>query len=683
MPKDPRTAPNSLLQLSCLGHRLPNRLVLLVSLGLMALVFAVFARTLGCGFVNLDDDVYVTHNNHVLKGLSWANVGWALTAGTKGHLGDTDYWMPLSLISHMADVQFFGLHAGNHHAVNVILHALNSVLLFLVLRSMTGTIWRSALVSALWAIHPLRVESVAWIAERKDLLGGLFFMLSLAAYLNYIRSKSLVSYLLILFAFTLGLLSKPIVVSLPLVLLALDYWPLNRLAEIPNPRRVRLLIIEKLPLFALSACSCLMTLLTQQQALNPQLQAPILVKAANAAVATCIYLGKMVFPRNLAAYYPFPPHGWTSSQVILSLVLLAMLTVLVLLQRVRRPYLAVGWFWYLLMLAPASGIVQAGSQAYADRFTYLPQIGLLIAMIWFVAALVEKCQGWKLFHRGRLIFGVLGTGLVLGFVILSAASWYQIGFWQNDITLWMHTLSCTSDNSLPHNNLGNALHRLGRNEEAIANYREAFRIDPYYAEAHHNLGNILYEKGLAEEASVQYREALRIKPDYAEAVNNLACTLFTMGRTTEAIVLYREAIRLKPSDPIVHHDFANALLGQGQPAEAIVQYRAALVIDPHFEKAWSNLGEAFRQTGKFDEAITCLLRALQLNPNDSEAENTLGNTIFQKGPTALALPHYERVVQLNPSTPEPHNMIGTLHLIKGDQRSALAEYQKAYFLNPN
>jgi tetratricopeptide (TPR) repeat protein len=550
---------------------------------LVTMVLLVFGQTIRHDFVNLDDGEYVYENPIVSKGLTMKGVGWAFTHVHSGN------WHPLTTISHMLDCQFYGLRAGSHHLTNVALHTAAAVLLFLMLLEMTGALWRSGFVAAVFAIHPLRVESVAWVAERKDVLSGIFFMLTLWSYARYVRgqkSESLpvaearvaTSYLrplasgaywLTVIFFSLGLMSKPMLVTVPFVLLLLDYWPLGRLQQASQFPR---LLLEKLPLFAFSALSCLATVIAQEGSIAPMESLPLSLRAGNALIAYAVYLGKLIYPVGLAVLYPMLKNGWPAWQVIAAITLLVAMTTWAFLSRRKKPYLVVGWLWYLGMLIPVIGILQVGQQAYADRYTYLPQIGLYFAGTW---ALADWAGEWP--HR-RVILRGMG---VMVLCVMLVAAYHQTSYWSDSITLWTHTLGCTEDNSPAHYNLGIVRIKQGQTEEAIAQYRESLRINPAYVEAHNNLGNLLFQQGQNEEAIDHFNEALQIKRVYPEAHYNLGNVLLRQGRVEEAVAQYRESLRIDhPASADAHNNLGVGLLRQGHIAEAIIHNEKALELRP-------------------------------------------------------------------------------------------------------
>jgi Flp pilus assembly protein TadD len=549
--------------------------VAVLCLVLAAITFAVFGQTAGFAFVNYDDNIYVYDNPVVEKGFSLKGFVWALTCGEIGH------WHPLTWLTHMADCQIYGLWAGGHHLTNVALHTAAAVLLFLALREMTGSLWRSAFVAAVFAIHPLRVESVAWIAERKDVLSGVFFVLTLWAYARYARRPSVGRYVVVAAGYGLGLLCKNTLVTLPFVLLLLDWWPLHRLT--------RDVVKEKIPLFLLSVGSCLTTFLVPEKTFSPD-QTPFLERIANAVVSYGIYVRQMVVPAGLAIPYLNAPSGVPFWEVALVFVLLAAISISVLACRKGHPYLLVGWLWYLGMLVPAIGFVQISYYAHADRYTYLPGIGLVLAGTWAVG---DWSAGWK--HRRAVLGGLMAA--VLGALMVCA--WIQTGYWKDSATLWTHTLACTTDNYVAHSNLGNALLQKGRVDEAITHYQSAVQIDPRYADAQFNLGNAFLQKGRADQAISQYQKALEIQPDFAAA----------------------------------HLNLGNGFSQQGRMDQAISQYQKALEINPDDEKAHNNLGNAFLQKGNVSQAITHFQQALEIKPADPSIQNNLA-WLLATGPQA-------------------------------------------------
>jgi Flp pilus assembly protein TadD len=665
------------------------RAVFGVCVFLVAAIWVVFGQTLGNGFINYDDQ-YVYENPQVIHGLNLEGIKWAFTHSMTGN------WLPVTVMSHMLDCQFYGLHAGGHHLTNLLLHAATAILLFLVLRQMTGALWRSAFVAAVFAIHPLRVESVAWVAERKDVLSGLFFMLTLGAYVRYVRKPpSLGRYLTVMFLFAIGLMCKPMLVTMPFVLLLLDYWPLNRVANVtdatvtdrryknhfPIPRR---LILEKLPLFGLAVAAGVATLFAQKVAIQPFEQISLPLRVGNALISYVTYLGQMFWPSGLALLYPLTAGGVGVSKVVPSLVVLAGISTGVFVLR-RRPYLLTGWLWYLIMLVPVIGIVQVGAQARADRYTYLPQIGLYLLLTWATA---DLCAGWR--YR-RVMLGGGATIILIALIFCARA---QTSYWRTSESLWTHTLVCTSDNLIAHNNLGKALLKKGSVEEAIPHFQRALQIMPDNAEAWYNLGDALLKKGNVDEAISHFQRALQIKPDYVEAHNNLGNALFKKGNVNEAIAHYQKALQIKPDYAEIHNnlgialakahgDYANKLVGMGRDDEAMVEFREALELFPDYAEARHDLAIILLQKGQVDEAIAQFREIQEKYPDDAMASFDLGNAYFQKGQMDEAVAAYQRALEIKPDDVSARNNLGMALLKKGMADEAVVQFRKVLAIQPD
>jgi tetratricopeptide (TPR) repeat protein len=624
-----------------------------ICLVLAAITFAVFGQTLRHGFVNFDDDAYVYENTKVAGGLSLKGLDWVFTHA------DCDLYHPLTMLSLMADYQLHGLQPGGYHFTNVLLHTASVILLFLILRQMTGALWRSAFVAAVFAIHPLRVESVAWVAERKDMLGGFFFMLTLGAYVRYVRKpESPARYLMVAAAFVLALLSKPTMVTLPFVLLFLDYWPLHRFEQ---PRKLSGLILEKIPLLALAAGACAMTVLAAGKFIAGHADVPMTMRIGNALDAYAIYLRQMVWPEGLAASYPFPYTGLEPWKPGLAVLLLAGLSALAFWQRRKQPWLLSGWLWYLAMLLPMAGLIQVGRQAHADRYTYLPQIGIYVALTWLAAEWGAK---WQV---SRAALAGLMTALL---AVLMVCAWKQTAYWQNSETLWTHALACTARNDVAHYMLGQAvILQKERRAEAMAHFEQALEINAVYEPAQYslgvallqlgrvdeaiphlqsavhltlgdadpcfNLGNALLQKGRVDEAIAQYQQVVDIRPDYAEAHNNLGYALLQKGRVDEALTHCQQAVQISPDIAEAHNNLGNALCQKGRVDEAISQFQRALQINPATADALNNLGNALLQKGRVDEAIGCYQKALAINPGYAVARDNLGKALLQKQRNAV------------------------------------------------
>ncbi len=665
------------------NRKADNRTATVLCILLAAVTLIVFGRTLSHEFVNYDDPLYVVDNPVVLDGLSPHGFAWAFT---HFHAGN---WHPLTWLSHMLDCQLYGLDAGWHHLTNVVLHAVVAILLFLVLRGMTGTLWRSAVVAAVFAIHPLRVESVAWVAERKDVLCGLFFVLTLGAYARYAaRPFSLARYLPVTLFFALGLMSKPMLVTLPALLLLLDYWPLKRFSDgsedLQAPRRpstldppvsirpARWLLVEKVPLFALSAASCVVTVLSETVSMMPIEKLSFPARIGNALVSCAAYLGQMVYPVKLAVLYPLTTYG--ASQIIFSIVLLGSISAVVFLWWRKYPYLPVGWFWYLGMLAPVIGVIQVGEQARADRYTYLPQIGLYLLLTWAVA---DVSIAWR--HR-RLVCGTAVTAILAALMV---CAWIQTSHWRNSESLWNHTLACTSQNYVAHAGQGHFLLDQENFSEAIDHYRRALRIKPSLAKARSNLGVALAKEGSFAEATGLFVQILRVKPDDAEAHNNLGNILLGQGKIAEAAEHFRQALRSNPDHEEAHNNLGSILQRQGKTVEAIEMYRSALRIKPDFAEAHYNLGNAFRGQGKIVEAIEHYHRALDLQPDDAMAHYHLGNCLLGQGKIAEGTEQFHHALRIAPDHAEAHTSLGSALGAGGDAAAAVRRYTRALDLNPD
>jgi tetratricopeptide (TPR) repeat protein len=566
----------------------PRATILGVSVFLVAITWLVFGETLRHPSINFDDPGYVFENPRIITGLTSDGVLWALT---HSHM---ENWHPLTSISHMLDGQLFGLQAGWHHFTNVLLHTMAVILLFLVLREMTGALWRSAFVAALFAIHPLRVESVAWIAERKDVLSGVFFMLALAAYVRYVRKRSGIRYLIVVLVFALGLMAKSMLVTLPLVLLLLDYWPLERCARISSTESkletaiarwwsqksiLTRLILEKVPLLALSAAASIITLFVQRQAASSIASLPLLWRIKNALVAYVTYVWQMAYPIDLALVYPHPEYRLPFWQVAAAIAFLAGVTAVVLAFGKTHRYLITGWFWYLGMLVPVIGIVQVGAQARADRYTYLPQIGLYLMATWTIADLSVALR-----YRRQILS--VAAASVIG--TLTGLAWIQNTYWRDSKTLWTHTLAVTSNNDVAHASLADLLLKRDCVDEAISHSEEALRIHPQNGSAHDTLALALFRRGRVKEAVAHWKKSLEIRADSMNAQANLAWVLAT-------------------SPDASLRDGAKAI----ELAKKILK-RADQPNDVNTVIVLRTLAAGYAESGRFSESIETAQQALQL-----------------------------------------------------------------------
>jgi tetratricopeptide (TPR) repeat protein len=610
-----------------------------VCIFLAALTWIVFGQTLRHEFVNYDDQNYVYENAKITRGLSTAGLAWAFT-----HV-HAQNWHPLTTISHMLDCQLYGLRAGGHHFTNVLLHMIAVILLFLVFRQMTGALWRSAFVAAVFAIHPLHVESVAWLAERKDVLSGVFFMLTLGAYIHYVRAPSIGRYFAVTCLFAFGLMSKPMLVTIPFVLLLLDYWPLNR-CQTPNVRRHKAgfesapvekhslarVILEKIPLLALSAASSVATLLAQREAIGWIEQLPLAWRLNNAAVTYLIYVWQMLWPVRLAVFYPHPENRLPGWEIMLAVAGLIAVTAGVFALRKKHPYLITGWLWYLVMLVPVIGVMQVGWQGRADRYTYLPQIGLYILVTWAAADLLAS---WR---RQREI---LGAGAAIIIAVLSWRAWIQTSFWSNSEKLWTHTLAVTSDNDVAQNNLGIILLAHGKLNEAISRFQAAVNLRPENGPAHDNLAKAFLQKGQVADAMVHYRKLLEIQPENVEARNILGTVLIQQGQVREALEQWQETLAIQPENGNAKSNLAWVLATSPEGslrdgARAVELSEQALRLSGGKNPIiFRTLAAAYAENGRFSQAIETAQRGIELaNSQDNSglaAELQSNIALYQAG----------------------------------------------------
>jgi protein O-mannosyl-transferase len=558
---------------------------LLVCAVLAGLTVIPYAQALRFEFVTWDDPVYVTGNPEVSQGLTLDGVKWAFATGEIAN------WQPLVTVSHMLDCELFGLDPAGHHAMSVALHVANTLVLFALLSSMTAAVAPSAWAAALFAVHPVNVEAVAWVSARKDVLSTLFGLLSMWAYAGYARRGGAGRYGLVALLLACGLMCKPMLVTVPVLLLLLDYWPLER----PWSRR---LLLEKVPLFGLSLASAVVTVFVQARAGGVDVPEPIPfgLRAANAAVSYARYLGKLFWPANLSVLYPHPnvPGGtpWLEGQILAALALLASISTVVLLS--RRRYLVVGWLWYLVALLPVSGIIPSGFEAMADRWAYVPLIGLFVAIAWAGAELATG--------RGPAVRLTVAAAALGVLVAATAASTRQAGYWRDSITLYEHSLRVAPDPPYLRYNLATALERAGRTDEAIQQYRRTIAVHPRYSNAHNNLGRALLAQGLIDDAIQECGEAVRLDPRNAQAHNNLGRGLELKGRLDEAVAQYREAIAVKPDYVLGQFNLARLLHAQGQLDEAIAHYQEALRLQPDFAAAQQKLQGALQDRARLGRA---------------------------------------------------------------------------------
>jgi tetratricopeptide (TPR) repeat protein len=653
-----------------------------VLLGLVTI--ALYWPAMRCDFISLDDPAYVTANPHVQGGLNWEGVKWAFY-----NTEQASYWAPLMWLSHMLACQFFGLNAWGHHLINVLLHAANTALVFLVFQRMTRATWRSLILAALFGWHPLRVESVAWVTERKDVLSGFFGLLTLYFYARYVEKSEVASrksetnpptassflpspfYWLSSFFFALGLMSKAMLVTMPCVLLLLDYWPLQRFKQ----SRAWRLVMEKIPFFALALAASVVTFVVQKQggAVMTVENFPLGARVGNALISYCRYLGKTFWPTDLAVFYPHPGY-WPLAKVLLAGVFLCGISVLLYMQRGRYAFLLMGWLWFVGTLVPVIQLVQSGGQAMADRFTYVPSLRVLILVIW---GAYELARG-RPYHK--IALAAAGSAAI---VLCLAVTRQQLGFWKNSETIYRHTLEVTENNLIVHYNLGDALVKEGQIDEAISQFRKAIRLKPDYALTHNNLGIAFLDHGQTDEAIGQFQEAIRLTPDFAEAYYNLGNALLRKGQTDEAISHYQEAIRLKADYALAHNNLGDALLKKGQTIEAISQFQEAIHLKPDFAEAHNNLGDAFLDQGQTDEAISQYQQVVRLKPDFAPTHYNLGNALLKKGQNNDAISQFQEVIRLKPDFAPAHYNLGNAFFNQGRIDEAISQFQEAIRVDPD
>ena len=630
-----------------------------ICLLLLAVTLAAYSQVRHYDFVNYDDPEYVVENLHVRAGLTADNLAWALASF------DAANWFPLTWITHMADYQFFGMESGWHHLTNVWLHALNALLLFAVLKRTTGARWPSALVAFLFALHPLHVESVAWVAERKDVLSAFFWFLTLWCYARYVERPGVGRYLTVLLTFGLGLMAKPMIVTLPFVLLLLDVWPLRR-APLPwrwNASWVKPLLLEKLPLLALAAGASAVTFLAQRSsgAVAPLVGMPLAFRLENALVSYLVYIGDMFWPAGLAVLYPLP-RTLPVLGVAAAGLALAGISLVVARQLRARPYLAVGWCWYLGMLVPVIGLVQVGTQSHADRYTYVPMIGLTIMLAWGAAELVER---WP---RAR---NAVIAAAVAACLACLAVTWFQIEYWASTETLLGHALDVTSGNFILHHNLADYYLQQKRNEEARQHDAEALRINPMYMEARLNLALALSLLGRPGDAEVEYRRVLEQQPagkQMALAHSGLGAALAAQHRTTEALPELQLAVWLRPESAEGHYNLGTALAELGRNQEAASELAIAVRLEPEDAEAHYRLAVALAAQDQRNEAADEFAVVAQLRPADAVSQYNLAIALARAGRLDEAVAHFSEALRLRPDFEAARQ---DLEIAEGQRRASM------------
>ena len=591
-----------------------------------------YSRLAKCGFVNYDDPIYVTQNPHVQQ-LSEKNLLWAFNVGYNSN------WHPLTWISHMADYRIWGTNALGHHATNLLLQLANVILLFLILMRTTRSVWQSFFVAALFAIHPLHVESVAWIAERKDVLSTVFWMLTIGAYILYAEKPQAKRYWAMVTLYALGLMAKPMLVSLPLVLLMLDYWPLGRLRRMGLAK----LALEKAPLLILAAASSMITIIAQQSghATSSLRALSVGLRVSNAVVSYGEYIAKTIWPRDLAVFYPHPIDALPIWKITVSALALILITLLAIKQRERRPYLLVGWCWYVVTLIPVIGLVQVGAQAMADRYTYVPLIGVFIMLAWGIGEWVKGRKGERVL--------ALSSGVVI--VALCIASWIQVGYWRNSIILFEHALKVCPRNYPVHANLGVAYAARGDYEAAIIQYRKALAIRQDEAHVFCDYGDSLIRLGHTKEAVERFQEALQVDPTFTAAQYRLRAVERSQQEAAGAKQLLERA-KARPNSAASHVNMGVVLESQGHTEEAIREYKEAIRIDPNYAITYNNLAVLYDNHGRYEDAIREFKEAIRIKPDFAEAHNNYAVALYVVKDYKGALREFELCRQYG-GTPNP------------------------------
>jgi tetratricopeptide (TPR) repeat protein len=624
---------------------------------LITVTLIVFLPVLQNGFVALDDQVYVAENPCVQMGITIKSITWALVTTYAG------FWHPLTWLSLIVDAQLYGLNPAGFHLTNLLLHIANSLLVFFVFRRMTGALWRSAFVAALFALHPLHVESVAWVAERKDVLSTLFWMLTIWFYIRYVENPCTKRYFLVIVFFILGLMAKSMLVTLPFVLLLLDYWPLNRLQtfqkindaniktypdsnniknEIVGAKKIsiKLLIVEKLPLLFFSVIASGITVFAQGQfgALDTMEYASFPVRIGNALISYIKYLFKTFWPENLVIFYPLNL-SLSVWEVVLTVLVLVSITILFMYTIKRKPYCAVGWFWYIGTLVPVIGVIPVGVFSMADRYTYVPLIGIFVIIAWGVPDMLSQYS-----YRKPLL-----TLMALSVLIcLSLATRVQISYWRNSFALYTHALDATKDN--------------------IA--------------VHYFMGNLYFKQGIFEQAADQFRKALQIYPDFIDGRQRLGMTLSSLGRQDEAMEIFNKILKSNPYDIDARVALATAFIRKGNHDEGIKQYRCVIRINPNDATGYYNLAHALTLKGNIDDAVTTYQRAIQLKPDYTEAYNNLGVLLLKLHRAREAIFYFQKVLETNPEHAGAFYNIGVALLEEGSIREAIKRFKKALEIQP-
>jgi protein O-mannosyl-transferase len=631
------------------------------------------------GFVNYDDDKYITKNPDVTGGITRQSLEQVFT---KPHIY---MWHPLTIISHMLDYEFFGLNPTGHHLVSVLIHIVNALLLFWILNNLTGVIWLSAFVAAVFALHPLQVESVAWAAERKTVLSGLFWLLTMVTYIHYVKQPRLGRYLMVLLVFGLCIMTKPVVVTLPFALLLLDYWPLDRVrwgpsfAEATEGRQkasVKLLIIEKIPLLAMSAILAVITINWQHlggviQTLEKE---PMGYRIANMFLSYIRYIGKMIWPSRLAVFYPHPQLDVSDTKVLICAILLILLTGICIYTGRRRKYVAVGWLWFVVTLIPMIGLVQSGEQAMANRYMYISMLGLLIIIACAAKDFIASRP------RVKIAAIILGLAAISCFIVLTRM---QVRHWQNSITLYEYALKVTQNNALAENNYGSALFEAGRFDEAMLHLNNSIRIQPIFFHAHYNLGKVFLIQGKTSEAITCFNDALRQNGGSAQAHYDLGIALGMQGKYSDAIKCFEKALSLDSNYPDARYKMGLALMATNRPNEAIACFNELINRKHGTAEVYYNLAIALGMQNKYEEAIKQLSKTLEMEPGYPDAHNRMGIALMAIGKPDEAIKYFDKALRINKDTSEVYGNLGTAYMRMGKYGPGIYNFNKAVEQKPD
>ncbi len=662
----------------------------LVCLFLIIMTLAAYAPVRHHDFVNFDDGVYVYSNQQVQNGLTIDSIRWAFTLIKSD---EVSYWHPVTWLSHMLDCQLFGVDPEWHHLSNLFFHLSNVVLLFLLLFRMTGEIWKSATVAALFALHPMNVDSVAWIAERKNLLSTTFWMLTMIAYIRYAARPSAWRYSIMMLVFALGLMAKPMLVTLPCALLLLDFWPLYRfewfrknwlnkkaspIAVVPafHVTSVNRLILEKIPPLVLSFAAIQLSFISLQknsQILNEIIQ-PYSLRISNALVSYLHYLWKIIWPANLAVFYPFPSDIPIWQPVAAAIALISLTSLIVIYSR-QKPYLATGWFWYVGTLTPVIGIIQGGLwPQIADRWVYIPYIGIFIILAWGVPDILSRVHS-----KRTVLMGLSIASLMLLFTLTSS----QLKHWKNTKTLFQHTLDVTQNNYYAHVALGRCFLKEDDHVQAMAHFQKALDILPYYVSAIEAIGEEYVFQKDYEKAFQYYQKAILLNPLNNQLFNKIGNLYLSTKQYDKAIKHYREAAAIDPYDPMAYNNLGAAYIFTDHIESAIQNLKKAIELKPDYAEAYYNLGLAAEKSGNADRAAIHFQKSVALNPDYAEAHNSLAKIFFQDGNLPQALQHFKQVARLSPEDAPARYNIGVIFYMRQQMAEAARNFQKALEIDPD